>query len=227
MDVGLGILAGALTALLVKTPSQTPTAQEVAEALGRSGIAVASVRAASVDARASVPWFVTTDEGRKLFVKTQSPENRAADLLFRLYRWMRLRHPGDDWPEPSLRRAVEHEAFVALASWCNGVRTPQLITVAEIGPNAMLLAYERIVAHTLADEDAESDALMRRVWEAVARLQEKGIAHRDLRLANIMVDGKGEIWLIDFGFAELAAHQDLLDRDLAELLASTAARVGN
>ncbi|RPI26103.1 MAG: TIGR00374 family protein [Actinobacteria bacterium] len=227
MDVGLGILAGAITALLVKTPSQTPTAQEVAEALGRSGIAVASVRAASVDARASVPWFVTTDEGRKLFVKTQSPENRAADLLFRLYRWMRLRHPGDDWPEPSLRRAVEHEAFVALASWCNGVRTPQLITVAEIGPNAMLLAYERIVAHTLADEDAESDALMRRVWEAVARLQEKGIAHRDLRLANIMVDGKGEIWLIDFGFAELAAHQDLLDRDLAELLASTAARVGN
>jgi undecaprenyl-diphosphatase len=226
MDIGLGILSGAIVALLVKTPSQTPTAEEVTNALGRSGIIATSVRPASVDARASVPWFVTTSDGRKLFVKTQSPENRAADLLFRAYRWVRLRRAGDDWPEPSLRRAVEHEAFVALASWCNGVRTPQLITVAEIGPNGMLLAYERIVAHTLADEEAESEGVLHGVWEAVGHLQDKGIAHRDLRLANIMVDEQRDVWLIDFGFAELAAHQNLLDRDLAELLASTAASVG-
>jgi undecaprenyl-diphosphatase len=146
--------------------------------------------------------------------------------MFRLYRALRLRHPGDDWPEPSLRRAVEHEAFVALASWCNGVRTPQLIAVSEIGPNGMLLAYERIVAHTLADEEAGDEDMLRKVWDAVSHLQERGIAHRDLRLANIMVDRGGDVWLIDFGFAELAAPQDLLDRDLAELLASTAAIVG-
>lgn len=226
MDIGIGIFAGALVAFLVKTPSQTPTAGEVVESLRRSGISLASVKKASVDARASVPWFATTTEGRRLFVKTQSPENRSADLLFRLYRAIRLRHAGDEWPAPSLRRSVEHEAFVALASWCNGVRTPQLITVAEIGPNGMLLAYERITARTLATEVMSSDAVLRTVWEAVAQLQTKGIAHRDLRLANIMVDETGEVWLIDFGFAELAAHQELLDRDVAELLASTAARVG-
>ena len=52
------------------------------------------------------------------------------------------------------------------------------------------------------------------------------IAHRDLRLANVMLAPDGRPWMIDFGFAEIAATDQMLDTDVAELLSSTALKVG-
>jgi undecaprenyl-diphosphatase len=52
------------------------------------------------------------------------------------------------------------------------------------------------------------------------------VAHRDLRLANIFLSDDGDVWIIDFGFSELAASDLLLATDLAELLASSSAQVG-
>ena len=64
------------------------------------------------------------------------------------------------------------------------------------------------------------------IWSMVSALHAKRIAHRDLRLANLFLDAENRPWLIDFGFAELAASDQLLGTDVAELLASTAALVG-
>ena len=52
------------------------------------------------------------------------------------------------------------------------------------------------------------------------------IAHRDLRLANVMADDAGAAWLVDFGFAESAASDRRLAQDVAELLASSTVAVG-
>ena len=52
------------------------------------------------------------------------------------------------------------------------------------------------------------------------------IAHRDLRLANVFLDDDGRVWLIDFGFSEIAASDLLLATDVAELLASSSVYVG-
>jgi undecaprenyl-diphosphatase len=57
-------------------------------------------------------------------------------------------------------------------------------------------------------------------------MQAAAIAHRDLRLANVFVGRDGRPWIIDFGFAELAADDALMSRDVAELLTSTAVVVG-
>ena len=227
-DIGVGMLAGALAALVLKTRDRTPTAAELASSLRRAGIGVVRVDRTSVDARASVPWFVTTTGGDELFVKTLGSDQRAADLLFRLYRVIRLRRPGDRKPHSSLRRAVEHEAFLSLASDARDVRTPRLVTVAEVGTDAMLLAYRRIDGRPLdeVEPDRITDEMLAEIWGLVGRLRDAGIAHRDLRLANIVVADDGVPWIIDFGFAELAAESALLARDDAELLASTAAVVG-
>ena len=45
-------------------------------------------------------------------------------------------------------------------------------------------------------------------------------------MANIFLDADDRPWLIDFGFSELAASDQLLGTDVAELLASTTAVVG-
>ena len=53
-----------------------------------------------------------------------------------------------------------------------------------------------------------------------------GIAHRDLRLANVFLDDQDNPWIIDFGFSELAASDLLLQNDIAEFVTSSALLVG-
>jgi undecaprenyl-diphosphatase len=227
-DVGVGMVAGAIVALVLETRDRTPDRAAVAETLGRDGITVREVHKASVDARGSVPWFATTADGDQLFVKTLNSDQRAADLMFRIYRMVRLRRAGDRRPFSSLRRSVEHEAFLSLAAEARQIRTPQLVTVTDVGSDGMLLAYRRIDGRSLDGyaPDEITDSMLAAVWSLVVTLRGAAIAHRDLRLANIFVDDDGVPWLIDFGFAELAADQTLLARDYAELLASTSAVVG-
>ena len=57
-------------------------------------------------------------------------------------------------------------------------------------------------------------------------LRRHQIAHRDLRLANVFLGDDGALWMIDFGFSELAASELLLANDLAELIASSSTIVG-
>ena len=99
---------------------------------------------AKVDARGSTPYFATLTDGTGLFVKVLGSEQRAADLLFRVYRFLRLKDVGDDRPFSSLRRTVEHEALVSLMARNEAVRTPRLRGVVDVGADSMLLAYEMI-----------------------------------------------------------------------------------
>lgn len=227
-DIGMGITAGALVALALRTPDRMPDGASVAAALTASGVDMADIDRASVDARGSVPWFGTTADGSRIFVKSLGSDQRAADLLFRLYRWVRLRNSWDRRPFPSLGRAVEHEALLSLAARAKGIRTPQLLAIGAVGSDGMLLAYERITGKPLDDLPPEevTPAMVQGLWRLVADLDRAGIAHRDLRLANVLVAENGTPWLIDFGFAELAASHALRLRDVAELISSTSAKIG-
>ena len=60
------------------------------------------------------------------------------------------------------------------------------------------------------------------IWRQVAALRAAGIAHRDLGLASVVLDGDGRAWLVDFDRAEAAAGDRLLDQDVATLLAALA-----
>jgi Lipopolysaccharide kinase (Kdo/WaaP) family len=57
-------------------------------------------------------------------------------------------------------------------------------------------------------------------WSASSgsALRAAGIAHRDLGLSSVLLDGHGRAWLVDFDRAEAAADERLLDRDVATLL---------
>jgi uncharacterized protein (TIRG00374 family) len=227
-DVGIGILAGALVALILKTRDRAATATEVRMALEQGRVPVAEVVPASADAPGSAPWFVTTPDGDTLFVKTLDSDDRAADLLSRAYRMLRLRRAGDRLPFSSLRRSVEHEAFLSLASSARGIRTPQLVTLSEVGSDGMLLAYHKVEGRPLDVVNPEeiTDGMLTDVWRLVVTLRDAAIAHRELRLANVFIAEDGVPWIIGFGSAELAASESLLARDYAQLLASTTVAVG-
>lgn len=223
-----GALAGALADAVVGVPSRRPTREAVIAGVQRAGVDLADLEAASVDARGSTPYFGTTTDGTKLFVKALGADERKADLLFRLVRSLTPRDLGDERPFSSLRRAVEHEALVALAADTVGVRTPPVAAVAAAEPGAFVLAYEAIAGRSLdgVDDEALTDEVLDGIWAQMRILRAHGIAHRDLRLANVFLADDGVIWFIDFGFSELAASDLLLDTDLAELVLSLSLKVG-
>ena len=90
----------------------------------------------------------------------------------------------------------------------------------------MLLAYDAIEGTSIDSITEYDDDLLDQIWQQVAILRRERIAHRDLRRANIFRGTDGELWIIDFGFSELAASDQLLRADVAELLAATAIVVG-
>jgi undecaprenyl-diphosphatase len=228
VDIGAGITCGALVALAFGTPDSRPAERDIVATLARNGFRVASAAPASVDARGSTPWFARTMDGRRLFVKVLDQDNRSADLLFRVIRVLTFRSAGDERPFPSLRRAVEHEALLSLRASSVGVRTPDLEAVSTVGNDGMLLAFDAIDGDSLDRVEADDldDGTLDEVWGQLATMRSAGIAHRDLRLANVFLAEDGRAWIIDFGFAELAASNLLLDTDVAELLGSTATVVG-
>jgi undecaprenyl-diphosphatase len=224
----IGWVAGAGTLVLLGAPSRRPTADAVRRALAGVGLVLTELEAASVDARGSTPYFGAGPDGSRYFVKVLGEDQRSADLLFRLYRSIQRRDLGDERPFSSLRRAVEHEAFVALAARDLGVRTPRVRAVASVEPNGFVLAYDAVEGRSLDRlEPAQiTDDVLEEIWGQVGKLRSHRIAHRDLRLANVFLGADGEAWMIDFGFSELAASDLLLANDVMELVASSSVVVG-
>ena len=155
-------------------------------------------------------------------------DERSADLMFRIYRFLRVKNVGDRGPFTSLQRMVEHEALVALYSSDADILTPRLVVSASTGGDGFLLAYERVAGESLdrVEDDAITDEVLYSIWRGVKQMRIRRIAHRDLRLANVLLAPDGRPWFIDFGFAEIAATDQMLDTDVAELLSSTALKVG-
>jgi undecaprenyl-diphosphatase len=224
----LGWVSGAAVLVALGAPSRRPTSQAVADGLAGVGLPLRQLDKAGVDARGSTPYFGVAENGDELFVKALGEDERSADLLFRLYRRIQRRDLGDEQPFSTLRRAVEHEALLALAARDLPVRTPRLRAFATAEPNGYVLAYDKIAGRSLdrLDPSELTDTVLASIWSVIGQLRARGFAHRDLRLANIFVDDDGEVWVIDFGFSEMAASDLLLATDVAELLASSSLYVG-
>jgi undecaprenyl-diphosphatase len=224
----VGWAIGAAVVVLFGGPSRRPTGRAIADGLARVGFSLARLEQASLDARGSTPYFGQESGGRKLFVKALGDDQRSADILFRLYRYATRRELGDERPFSSLRRTVEHEAFVSLAARDIGVRTPRLVAVATADPNAFVLAYEAIDGRSLDRLTPEelTDDVLGAIWDQVRLLRRHRFAHRDLRLANVFLADDGNAWAIDFGFSEVAASDVLLATDVAELTTSLASMIG-
>ncbi len=108
-------------------------------------------------------------------------------------------------PRLGERLAREARALAEL----EGGRTPRLLGQGELDSRAYLeMSFiAGVDVATAAQESRERRdragllALMRGVVEAYRRLHEAGWLHGDVHPRNVLVDGAGEVWLIDFGLA--------------------------
>ena len=223
-----GVTVGAGVLVAFGVPDRRIGPDGIAAALRSAGLPVTCVEPAHIQAKGSRKFVAVTGEGRRLFIKALGADQRDADLLYRAYRFARLRNVGDTWPAASVIRAVEHQALIGLIAERAGVRVPRVDKVINAGGGTALLVTERVDGSPLGQLPAQqiSDDLLHQVWAEVDRLHRAGIAHRSLRAANVMVDRDMLPWLTDFSFSELTATQRQQDIDLAELLASLAISAG-
>jgi uncharacterized membrane protein YbhN (UPF0104 family) len=228
LALGTGVTVGAGLLVTFGVPDRRMGAGGIAAALRSAGLAVASAEPASIRTKGSRPFTAVTDDGRRLFIKALGSDQRDADLLYRAYRFARLRDVGDNWPAASAIRAVEHQALVGVMAERAGVRVPRVERVIKADDGTALLVMGRVDGQSLGQLPADriSDDLLRQLWAEVDSLHRAGIAHRSLRAANVMIQDGERPWLTDFSFSELAATPRQMNLDLAELLASLATLVG-
>lgn len=228
LALAVGVTVGASVLVAFGVPDKRMGPNGVAKALRSAGLPTTVVEPANVRTKGSRPFVAVTNDGRWLFIKALGSDQRDADLLYRVYRFARLRNVGDTWPAASVIRAVERQALVGMSAERAGVQVPSVVRVIRAGRGTALLVMERVSGTSLGDFPpwTISDELLQRLWAEVESLHRAGIAHRGLRAANVMVEGDAEPWLTDFSFSELSASQRQKDLDIAELLASLATMVG-
>ena len=177
---------------------------------GLAAGAVAFVEWAGVQTKGSRPFVAVTDVGRGLFIKALGSDQRDADLLYRAYRFARLRNVGDTWPAASVIRAVEHQALVGTMAERAGVRVPRVDRVIKAGGGTALLAMDRVEGSSLDQLPAQqiTDDLLQQLWAEVRKLHRAGIAHRSLA-ASVQAFGGGAgiiaIGAVYLGAAAIAA----------------------
>ena len=223
-----GVTAGAGVLVLFGVPDRRLGPEQIAVALGSAGLPVTSVEPAGVETKGSRPFVAAAADGQPLFIKVLGSDNRDGDLLYRAYRFIRLRDIGDTRPAASLIQAVEHQALAAVMAERAGVTVPAVRQVIKTADGSALLAMDRVdgSALDLIPVQRLSDTMLRKLWEQADRLHRARIAHRSLRAANIVADGTGRPWVVDFSFSELGATQRQMALDVAELMASLAAIIG-
>jgi uncharacterized protein (TIRG00374 family) len=223
-----GVTAGAGVLVLFGVPDRRIGPDGVLAALVSAGVPVASVEPAAVEAKGSRPFIAAAEDSESLFIKVLGSDQRDADLLYRAFRFIRLRDIGDARPAASLVQAVEHQALAAVMAERAGVAVPAVRQVIKTADGSVLLAMDRVNGSSLDQipEQGTSDMTLRDLWKQVDRLHQARIAHRSLRAANIVVDRACRPWIVDFSFSELGATQRQMALDVAELLASLAAVIG-
>lgn len=224
----LGVIIGSVVVLLFGVPMRRVNLDRVKRALKDRGVEITSIKPAAVDARGSVPYFAKTKDGKDLFVKFYGKEQFSADWLFRMIRYVKYKNLEDEAPYLGLKRNLEHEALMSVMAKSLDVRTPTVVGFFRVDEYFWGLAFERIEGKSLDSipVDQITDEMLDKIWEQLNLLHRKGVAHRDLRAANVFIAKNGTPWLIDFGFAESMANTKRMYMDTSELIASLSTIIG-
>jgi uncharacterized protein (TIRG00374 family) len=223
----LGWVVGLVAHLAWGVVSNRPPGTDVADALLGCGLHVTRLELLE-PAPSTGRRYAGSGPTGLLDVRVLDRDTFGAGASRRLLRRMRLRGPSARSPSLTVRRAVEHHALMAMAVAKAGVRAPELLAAAEVGPFAAVLAYRPTEGSTLAQvaPGALSDADLAAFWQLLILLQRAQIAHRGLSLDNLLLDEHGGAGLSATGTGDIAAADLSLRLDVAQLVTTLALIVG-
>ncbi|MFG2911755.1 flippase-like domain-containing protein [Kitasatospora sp. NPDC048298] len=224
--IGWSVAYGTLYA--IGSPNIRPTGQHLMIGLRKVGFTPAGAVRAPDAPGGTRRYHVTQQAGPQLDVHIIDREQQASGFFYRAWRRLRLRSVAVRRSPQSLRQALEQEALIAYAAAASGARAPQLVATSELGPDAAILVYENVEGRTLdelADEEV-TDRVMASIWQSVAALHERRIAHRRLTGESLLVVDERSGCLVNLSGGDIAATDLTLRIDVAQLLTTFALRIG-
>ena len=218
------------TAYLLGIPNARPTLEGLFASLRRLGFTpVSASRTPATTPHEPHRYLVNQEPGHQdLDVEILDRELSVSGFLVRIWRHLRLRIAPQRRSLLSLRGALKQEALLCYAAQAAGVRTRNLLATSELGPDAALAVFEPLTARTLdqLDDTEVTDSLLTDAWQQLKLLRTRRIVHRSLVPAALLVDEHHSVHLVNLQGGDIAAGDIALRTDVAQLLTTTALRVG-
>jgi tRNA A-37 threonylcarbamoyl transferase component Bud32/membrane-associated phospholipid phosphatase len=161
---------------------------------------------------------------RSVFAKLYAKSHVRADRWYKLGRTILYGALEDETPFQSVRRFVEYEDYTLRLLHDLGVPTPKPYGIVEITPEREYMIVMEFFDGAVEISEAEVDddvidqglALVRAMWDA-------GLAHRDVKPANLMVRDR-ELKVIDVFFVQVRPSPWRQAVDLANMMLVLALR---
>lgn len=173
----------------------------------------------------STPLILQLEEGvggapPAVFAKLYSLTHLRADRWYKVGRAIRYGRLEDESPFATVRQLVEHEDYVLRLARAEGIPVPQSHGLMELTPGREYLLVTELLpfASQLGDEPVSESTIDQGI-EAVERMWAAGMAHRDVKPANIAMSG-GRLFLVDCSFGEVVPTHWRQSVDLANMLLS-------
>jgi glycosyltransferase 2 family protein len=168
-----------------------------------------------------------TETGTRLQVTVLDRDLVPSGLVYRIYRMVRVRREVARGPNVSMERAAERRALLAMLAEKADLPTPKLVAGVPCGPDAIVLAYQSgDTTPIAATAQALRDVQLIELWQAVCRLHDSRVTHRELTPEHMSVDDHGVIWVASPIEGTAFATKLRINLDRAELLVTTTRLVG-
>ncbi len=239
--VALGSVVGSLVLVAIGSPRRRPGALSLTADLAAAGFAIDDLH--DETAHSGRRSYLGTSRGTEVEVVYIDRDDRDVDLLARTVRAIRVRDVDEQGLSFRPAQRVQHQAVVTLLALQAGSRVPAVRSVAPAERESAIIVLDRPAGSTLAELKPPpppsppvtestvgeavpvSEAALDDLWRQVGFLHASRIAHRALTLSNLVVDGDVAT-IAGLENARLAANDEQLALDAAELLVSTALVVG-
>ena len=162
------------------------------------GIAVESLKPFGEEGSGgSTPLLMTTADGTRLFGKILATSHVRADRWYRIGRTALYGRLEDETSFSSVRRLIAYEDYALRLLDDDGFRVAHSYGIVELTPNREYLLVTEFFegAETLGHAEV-TDEVIDGGLELVRRLWDSGLAHRDVKPANLLVV-EGELQVID------------------------------
>lgn len=222
VGLAVGWVVGALVVLVVGTPALEVPLDAAVRAMAKAGLVVSRLTVVRPAGRGPLILSADGDDdsGRTALVELYGPHQRSGGALRQLWGKLKLRDTETAPLVTSMRRAVEHRALMTIAIGDAGLANTATVALAPLDRGWMLHSHQP-ARGTPIDRCAATTPVVR-LWEALRILNDRQIAHGDLRSQHITVDD-GAVLFGSFGSAEYGATDAQLQSDIAQLLVTASA----